>query len=109
MLTRRIKTQVIAFVVVALAATTFVGASYAGLGRLLGTGRRGRRGSGGRVALRRPRPVLRGEARGGRAVGRNGACDHRDEARKDQHGHACGHGPPPPRPHRSPTVSARPL
>lgn len=36
MLTRRIKTQVIAFVVVALAATTFVGASYAGLGRLLG-------------------------------------------------------------------------
>ncbi|WP_298175884.1 MlaD family protein [Saccharomonospora sp.] len=36
MLTRRVKKQIVAFVVVALIATAFVGASYAGLGRLLG-------------------------------------------------------------------------
>ncbi|MFD2469526.1 MCE family protein [Amycolatopsis silviterrae] len=38
MLTRRIRVQVIAFVVIALAATAFVGAKYAGIGRLFGAG-----------------------------------------------------------------------
>ncbi|GAA1032345.1 MULTISPECIES: MlaD family protein [Amycolatopsis] len=38
MLTRRIRIQVIAFVIVALAATSFVGAKYAGIARLLGAG-----------------------------------------------------------------------
>ncbi|EID53308.1 MCE family protein [Saccharomonospora xinjiangensis] len=38
MLTRRVRVQLLAFVVVALTATTFVGANHAGLGRLLGTG-----------------------------------------------------------------------
>lgn len=38
MLTRRIRTQLVAFVVVALTATAFVGANYAGLGRLFGAG-----------------------------------------------------------------------
>ncbi|WP_024876635.1 MCE family protein [Saccharomonospora piscinae] len=36
MLTRRVKIQVVAFVIVALTATAFVGANYAGLGRLFG-------------------------------------------------------------------------
>ncbi|EIE97943.1 MCE family protein [Saccharomonospora glauca] len=38
MLTRRVKTQLVAFAVVALTATAFVGASYAGLDRLFGAG-----------------------------------------------------------------------
>lgn len=38
MLTRRIRIQVIAFVIVALAATSFVGAKYAGIARLFGAG-----------------------------------------------------------------------
>ncbi len=38
MLTRRIRAQVVAFVVVAAAAVTFVGANYAGLPRLVGDG-----------------------------------------------------------------------
>ncbi|WP_197320957.1 MCE family protein [Saccharomonospora sp. NB11] len=38
MLTRRIKIQLVAFVAVALTVTTFVGASYADLGRLFGAG-----------------------------------------------------------------------
>jgi len=37
-LTRRIRIQVVAFVVVALTAVAFVGANYAGLGRLAGSG-----------------------------------------------------------------------
>lgn len=38
MLTTRVRIQVIAFVVLALATTAFVGANYAGLGRLFGAG-----------------------------------------------------------------------
>jgi phospholipid/cholesterol/gamma-HCH transport system substrate-binding protein len=38
MLTRTVRLQVLAFVVIALAAVAFVGANYAGLGRLLGGG-----------------------------------------------------------------------
>ncbi|MGW4523288.1 MCE family protein [Amycolatopsis sp. NPDC004378] len=38
MLTRRVRVQVVAFVVIALATTAFVGANYAGLGRLFGSG-----------------------------------------------------------------------
>ncbi|MEU5257928.1 MlaD family protein [Amycolatopsis sp. NPDC021455] len=38
MLSRRVRIQVILFVVIALATTAFVGANYAGLGRLLGSG-----------------------------------------------------------------------
>jgi len=38
MLTRTVRWQVIAFVVIALAAVAFVGANYAGLGRLMGGG-----------------------------------------------------------------------
>ncbi|WP_340683382.1 MlaD family protein [Amycolatopsis coloradensis] len=38
MLTTRVRIQVIAFVILALATTAFVGASYAGLGRLFGAG-----------------------------------------------------------------------
>lgn len=38
MLTRRVRIQVVLFVVIALATTAFVGANYAGLGRLFGSG-----------------------------------------------------------------------
>ncbi|WP_410641999.1 MlaD family protein [Amycolatopsis sp. lyj-346] len=38
MLSRRIRVQVVLFVVIALATTAFVGANYAGLGRLFGSG-----------------------------------------------------------------------
>jgi len=38
MLTRTVRLQVLAFVVIALATTAFVGANYAGLGRLFGSG-----------------------------------------------------------------------
>lgn len=38
MLTRRVRIQVLVFVIVALSAIAFVGANYAGLGRLLGQG-----------------------------------------------------------------------
>ncbi len=38
MLTRRVRTQLVAFVAVALTAVAFVGANYAGLGRLFGAG-----------------------------------------------------------------------
>ncbi|MEU0789339.1 MlaD family protein [Amycolatopsis sp. NPDC005961] len=38
MLTRRVRLQVVLFIVIALATTAFVGANYAGLGRLFGSG-----------------------------------------------------------------------
>ncbi|MFF1609216.1 MlaD family protein [Amycolatopsis sp. NPDC058278] len=38
MLSRRIRVQVVLFIVIALATTAFVGANYAGLGRLFGSG-----------------------------------------------------------------------
>ncbi|WP_206790809.1 MCE family protein [Amycolatopsis sp. MtRt-6] len=38
MLSRRVRVQVVLFVVIALATTAFVGANYAGLGRLFGSG-----------------------------------------------------------------------
>ncbi|WP_290053978.1 MCE family protein [Amycolatopsis solani] len=38
MLTRRVRIQVVLFIVIALATTAFVGANYAGLGRLFGSG-----------------------------------------------------------------------
>ncbi|MEV6642872.1 MlaD family protein [Amycolatopsis sp. NPDC051371] len=38
MLTRRVRVQVVLFIVIALATTAFVGANYAGLGRLFGSG-----------------------------------------------------------------------
>ena len=38
MLSNRVRVQVVLFVVIALATTAFVGANYAGLGRLFGSG-----------------------------------------------------------------------